>query len=83
MRTPRCRIISSLPSLSGIWIMTVILGVVTSGLWVGLYQLTGVATLSVLLTGLVAGYIISSIVFYSPFGMYIIRKPTIIVPFLI
>ncbi|XP_078333820.1 transmembrane 7 superfamily member 3-like [Crassostrea virginica] len=55
-------------SEEGIWIVTVILGVLTAGLWVGLYQLTGVATLSVLLTGLVAGYIMSSIVFYSPFG---------------
>ncbi|XP_062597107.1 transmembrane 7 superfamily member 3-like [Saccostrea cucullata] len=49
-------------------VMTFILGVVCAALWVGMYEFVGVPALSVLLSGLVAGYIISSVVFYTQFG---------------
>lgn len=48
--------------------VTVILSVVSATLWVVMYEFLGVATISVLLSGLLAGYLFSSIVFYTPFG---------------
>lgn len=49
-------------------LVTVILSVVSAILWVVMYELLEVATISVLLSGLLAGYLVSSIVFYTPFG---------------
>lgn len=48
--------------------VTVILSVISAILWMVMYELLGVATISVLLSGLLAGYLFSSIVFYTPFG---------------
>ncbi|XP_061178645.1 transmembrane 7 superfamily member 3-like [Saccostrea echinata] len=49
-------------------VVMVILSVVCAVFWVGMYELVGAPALSVLFSGLVAGYIISSIVFYTKFG---------------
>lgn len=58
-----------MPSLFPVLLsVTVILSVVSATLWVVIYEFLGVATISVLLSGLLAGYLFSSIVFYTPFG---------------
>ena len=49
--------------------LTCVLSLVGASLWLSVWFCCGVPALSVLMTGLVAGYIISSVIFYTPFGM--------------
>lgn len=57
-----------LSCFSVVLILTAVLSVVCAALWLGMFEFIGAAAISVLLTGLVAGYLISSIVFYTKFG---------------
>ncbi|XP_055995363.1 transmembrane 7 superfamily member 3-like isoform X2 [Ostrea edulis] len=60
--------LSSDQSDTVVLILTAVLSVVCAALWLGMFEFIGAAAISVLLTGLVAGYLISSIVFYTKFG---------------
>ncbi|KAK3103979.1 hypothetical protein FSP39_023388 [Pinctada imbricata] len=49
-------------------LLTVILSLVGAVLWLSLWYCMGVPALSVLLPSFVAGYIVSSVIFYTPFA---------------